>query len=226
MITLQIVKPSNIVLPSVYRYMRSEYVDLFFNEGKIRVSSFARFREYPDEIRGDRHEANGAVVSKTKEGLQFVACTEAGKDAYILCASTLESEALMREFDANGLFRVKDPLGFSLAVANSIPGFAQATQGFCNYQDLRLLHKQIPDMSTGDFTNESGELIIGGPKMFQRMGEMVGDGTDLMLLKEKKYQGQAEYRFIWKIDTRFREIHEFLDVECREAIQFCERVKA
>ena len=80
-------------------------------------------------------------------------------------------------------------------------------------------------MSVSDFTNEAGELIIGGPKMFQRLGEMVGDGTDLMLLKEKKYQKQAEYRFIWRINTQFFKLQKFIDIECKEVIQFCERIK-
>jgi hypothetical protein len=71
-------------------------------------------------------------------------------------------------------------------------------------------------MSVNDFTNESGELIIGGPKMLQRLGEMVGDGTDLMFLKEKKYQKQVEYRFIWQINSQFYELHDFIDVECKD----------
>jgi hypothetical protein len=131
----------------------------------------------------------------------------------------------MSEFNTDDCFRIKDPLGFSFAVANAIPGFSQAIQGLCNYQNVRLIDKPIDDMSVNDFTNENGELIIGGPKMFQRLGEMTGDGSDLMLLKEKKYQNQAEYRFIWKVSTQFFEIQEFFDVECKEAIQFCERIK-
>jgi len=224
MITLQTVKPSNIVLPIVYRYLEKKYIDLFFDKGIIRLGSFSRFQKYPSEIRGDESEGKGAIQSKSKEGFQVVGVTEVGNDAYILCTSIIESKELMEEFNIDGYFRIKDPLGFSLAVANSIPGFSQAIQGFCNYQDFRLLDKPIADMSVSDFTNEAGELIIGGPKMFQRLGEMVGDGTNLMLLKEKKYMKQAEYRFIWRINAQFFGLQEFIDVECKEAIQFCERI--
>jgi hypothetical protein len=52
MITLPTVKPSNIVLPIVYRYLEKKYIDLFFDKGIIRLGSISTFREHPDEIRG------------------------------------------------------------------------------------------------------------------------------------------------------------------------------
>jgi hypothetical protein len=225
MITLQTVKPSHVLLPIVYRYMDKKYIDLFFDKGLIRLGSFLKFQEYPDEIRGDVSEGKGAIKSKSEDGFQVVGVTEVGNDAYIFCTSIIESEELKKEFQTDGCFRIKDPLGFSLAMANSILGFSHSVQGLCNYQDFRLVDKPINGMSVKDFTNEAGELIIGGPKMFQRLGEMVGDGTDLMFLKEKKYQKQAEYRFIWKINTQYFELQKYIDVECKEAIQFCERLK-
>ena len=60
--------------------------------------------------------------------------------------------------------------------------------------------------------------------MNQRINQLVGNGADLMFLKEKKYQYQAEYRFIWSINNQFHPIREFIDIECKEAIQFCERI--
>jgi hypothetical protein len=92
MVTLQFVKPSNIVLPNVYKYLEKKYVDLFFEKGIIRISSFLRFQEYPDEIRGDVSEGKGAVVSKGGDGFQFIGATEAGKDCYILSTSIIESK--------------------------------------------------------------------------------------------------------------------------------------
>jgi hypothetical protein len=130
----------------------------------------------------------------------------------------------MKKFNVDGYFKIKDALGFSLAVANAIPGFSQAIQGFCNYQDLRLVHKTISGMSTNEFLSESGTLTIGGP-MMQRLGEMAGDGADLMLLKERfPYQEEAEYRFVWKINKQFFQLQNEIDIDCKEAIQFCEKI--
>ena len=66
--------------------------------------------------------------------------------------------------------------------------------------------------------------MIGGPKMSRRTNEIIGNGVDLMFLKENKYQGQAEFRFIWSINGKFNSMSEHLDIKCKEAIQYCERV--
>jgi len=224
MITIQTIKPSFIALPVVYKYMGKKYIDLFFEHGLLRLGSFTKFQEYPDEIRGDISEGRGALQSKGEDGFQFIGVTEVGNDAYIFCTSIIESDELMKEFNTDGYFKIKDLLGFSLAVANCIPGFSQSVQGFCYYQDFRLITKTIGGMAMNDFTNENGELIIGGPKMFQRLREMSGDGTDLMFLKEKKYQKQGEYRFIWQINSQFFKLQKIFDIECKEAVQFCERI--
>jgi len=72
MINLQTGKPVDIILPNVYRYTNKQFVDLFFEKGIIRLSSFAKFRSYPDEIRGDKHEGGGGVTGKSgKVGFQF-----------------------------------------------------------------------------------------------------------------------------------------------------------
>lgn len=44
-----------------------------------------------------------------------------------LSTSIIESEQLMDEFSADDYFRITDLQGFSLAVANSIPGFSQVS---------------------------------------------------------------------------------------------------
>jgi hypothetical protein len=224
MITVQVVKPANILLPQVYRYMKQQFIDLFFEKGLLRLSSINIFKQYPTERGGDKNEGNGAFISNTAEGMQVVGVTATGDDAYIFCTSIIESQQLMNKFEADGYFKIKDSLGFSAAIANSIPGFSQSIQGFCNYQDLRQVHKSMPGMSTKDFTNASGELIIGGG-MLQRLGEMAGDGTDLMFLKERfPYQEEAEYRFVWKINKQFFQLRDEIDIDCKEAVQFCEKV--
>ena len=60
--------------------------------------------------------------------------------------------------------------------------------------------------------------------MNQRSNEIIGNGIDLLFLKENKYQTQAEFRFVWSINTKFHTMKEHLDVECGEAIEFCERI--
>ncbi|WP_421762835.1 hypothetical protein [Ekhidna sp.] len=93
MINLQVGKPLNTKLPIVYRYMDQEFIDLFFKEGKLRISSFMKFRNYPDEVRGDKSEGGGAITGKSdKEGFTFHLMTQVGENGYMLSTSLIHSQ--------------------------------------------------------------------------------------------------------------------------------------
>lgn len=137
-ISLQTGRPIDIYLPNIYRYMNNEYVDIFFSEGKLRLSSFKKFHEYPDEIRGDKNEGKGGITGIGNSGFQFHVMSDVGKEAYILCGSLLESQEMKRNFECDGCFRVVRPIEFSVAISNALTGFAKSFQGFCNYRSTRF----------------------------------------------------------------------------------------
>jgi hypothetical protein len=223
MITLQTGKPIHIKLPTVYRYMESKYVDEFFEHGRLRISSFKRFREFPDEVRGDKSEGQGSISGKGGDGFTFHIMTGAGANGYMLSTSLEESDAIRSDFGVDCCFQINDPLGFAVAVANALPGFQEAFVGFCNYQTYRIVKKALDEMSIEDFTGEDGNMIMLHPKMNERISQLVGNGIDLLFLKEKKYQSQAEYRFVWRIDGTNFDIEDHKDIVCKEALQFCSR---
>ena len=223
MITLQTGKPIHIKLPTVYRYMESKFVDEFFEHGRLRISSFKRFREYPDEVRGDKSEGQGSVSGKGRDGFTFHVMTGAGANGYMLSTSLEDSQSIHEDFGVDCCFQITDPLGFAVAVSNALPGFQEAFVGFCNYQSYRIVKKALDEMSIQDFTGDDGNLIMMHPKMNERINQLVGNGIDLLFLKEKKYQDQAEFRFVWRIDGTHFEIENHMDIVCKEAIQFCNR---
>jgi len=225
MISLQTGKPFDIHVPNVYRYMDKKYIDLFLNKGILRLGSFKRFREYPDEIRGDKNEGSGGVIGTSDtSGFQFNVMTQTGNDAYMLSGSTIESEELKKTFETNGCLRITKPIEFCISISNAIIGSNRLFQGFCNYRDQRIIQKLIAGLDIKDFTGPEGTIIIGGQKGNQRINEILENGIDLMFLKEKSYQDQCEYRFVWTINPQFYTLHDFHDVECKEAIQYCEEV--
>lgn len=225
MINLQIGKPLNIKFPNVYRYMNKEFINLFFDKGILRISSFDKFRKYPDEVRGDKSEGGGAILAKSdKEGFTFNLMTRVGENGYMLSTSLVNSQTIKEEFKTDGVFKIKDTINFAASISHSLLGNDQVYIGFCNYQEGRLIDKELRGMSINDFTNEKGEFILGGPGMKSRINEIIGNGIDLMYLKESKYQTQAEFRFVWTIKTQFFAMNEYIDIECKEAIQFCEKI--
>lgn len=223
MISLQAGSQINVKLPRVYRYMNQEFVDRFFEDGSLRVSSFSRFMNYPDEVRGDRSEGGGTVVGRGDNNFTLVLATQVGQNGYMLSASLEESAAIQREFEADSYFIINDPLAFHVAVMTATPGIACSFLGFCDYRSTRTINKDVPGLSGKDLLNEEGGFQLGGPGMMKQHAQLVGNGIDLLFLKYRKYQYQAEFRFVWMIKSAFFEMHDHLDIKCKEAIQFCER---
>ena len=222
---LTINKPLSLKFPAVYRYLDKEWIDLFFETGKLRISSFRRFREFPDEIRGDKGEGSGAIsASGPDTKFNFNLMGNLGRDGYMMSSSLRDSPDLEKQFKTNSRFLIADPLNFAVAISNALAGCNHVFLGFCNYQKHRVVEKVIEGFSAKDFTNKEGNFIIGGPGMNKRMNEMVGSGIDLMYLKTEKYIDQVEFRFVWSLNEQFFKTEEFLDIEAKEAIQFCKRI--
>lgn len=225
MAQVQTPHPSCFFMPYAYRYMDKHHIDLFFDKGLLRISSFTKFIRYPDEIRGDRHEGNGVYQAVSNEGLQFNVITNAANTGYIFCTSLVASEQLKTEFQVNSYFKINDVLGFSDAIANAIENCYQPVLGFCNYQQYRIIKKKIEGFSQNDFLDESGNFIITGPKMLQRANQMTGNAVELLFLKENTYQYQSEFRFLWTLNIKTHDMEEHLDITCGEAVKYCERIE-
>jgi hypothetical protein len=57
----------SVALPAVFRYEDKRWIDEFFATGKLRLSTFARFATYADEVRGDTMEGRGMSFGFTKD---------------------------------------------------------------------------------------------------------------------------------------------------------------
>ncbi len=53
---LQFLSPWTVVTPEPYRCLEKQWVEAFFADGTLRLSSFARFAEHEDEQRRDENE--------------------------------------------------------------------------------------------------------------------------------------------------------------------------
>ena len=209
----------NIRRPYLYRYMKREYVDRFFDDGTLRLSSFSYFGKHPDEERGDNQEGRGVVIHRNAEGEGQTILSKMAKgiDTFILCGSMRFSDDLARAFDTDSGFRIDDTTAFSDIVARHIPGFVQGAEGPCMYMARRMV---VRDMGRIDF-----EAMKKGPgenynidKLLQVMNTMAGD--DLFYIKLIKYAHQSEYRLIWGARQI---VGDYIEIKCPEALQFCTR---
>src|SRR4051812_23850100 len=87
----------SVVRPRLYRHLPTTYVDSFFNDGSLRLSSFAQFAKHPDENLRDTGEGRG---SRFGIGSQATIAIFGGRgmDCYVLCATLHNTLEVRKHF--------------------------------------------------------------------------------------------------------------------------------
>lgn len=212
-LSIQFVKPWSIRTPVLTRYMEKKYVDEFFEHGKLRISSFNSFRKNPDEEQGDVFEGRVNAQIKTPNGSHAVVAMN-GQEAYVMCATTVESQRLEVSFSTTSGFRIINTIGFANCISSHIPGFVAGLEGLCSYRDDTTIEKELKlDFPPPD--------LFPNPEVWAKeYDKFVAQQTrEGFFIKRSKYSHQAEYRFIWFAQGNERE---YIDVVCPEARQFCQ----
>jgi len=211
-LTSQTWKQIQLFQPPVYRYLDQKWIDEFLTTGRLLISSLRKFIKYPDEVRGDKNEGTAHYHTELNGGSHFVSHLSSGISQYIFCTSLINSDELKSDFGVDSCIRIFKPFEFTIAILNSIANSSGASYGLCNYQDSRYVEsmseKSMVDV-VDDFINFSGEQM--------------GNGLDMLFLKENKYQYQNEFRFVWDVNVPYDELPENMIVECKEALKYCEQ---
>jgi hypothetical protein len=218
MIKLPIVTDWNICTPNLFRFIDSEYVDSFFKEGSLRLSSFSQFHKHKDEQRLDKNEGRTMFVHRTNQGggQTITAWATHGVLAYVLCAAMRYDKNLMESFGCNSYFRISNSTNFGMAIARQIPGLVAAFEGPCLYQDKKIIEQDLGYIDINQFKNPQGQI----------RKEVLNDFIVSMMahyplfLKEKSFAHQVEYRYVWIVKNKESD---FLDIKVPEALQFCEK---
>jgi hypothetical protein len=134
-ISMSFARPWSILRPRVYRYLETQYVEAFFRDGSLRLSSFARFAEHPDEQRKDTTEGMGA-----RFGIGSHATINwfggRGHDHYVLCGTIHNTKNVRDQFKQyDACMAIDNVTAFANAVASAIPYFKGGTEGMVIYQD-------------------------------------------------------------------------------------------
>ena len=217
MISITIATQWHLRTPSIYRYMPGKYVDEFFDNGRIRLSSFAEFAKHEDEEKGDALEGKHILVGKGSKQTVF-AVTGHGNDAYILCGTAILSQELMERFGCDSGIHIKDTTSFGVTIGRKLSGLRQGLEGPCYYKDGSI------ECDIGDFELDQLKARPEAKTLdLNKLGGFVLNmaGAAVFFKKRLTYQHQSEYRWIWIVD---REVTSPLIMECPEARQFCEKV--
>ena len=213
----------NFRAPRLYRYLEKKYVDEFFGNGSLRLSSFERFRKHEDETRMDLNEGFAKFIHRTSEGggETLIMDYECHPNVYSLCASALPSKNLMAKFSgADSAIVIWDPIRFAYEVTEAlkkIVSVRECIQGPCSYQLRRVVERDLGYLGLAD-EETSDPSKMDSDKLNSVISKVINH--DVYFLKRETYVGEAEYRFVWLIDGVASQA---LDIVVPEAVRYCAR---
>jgi len=155
--------------PTIYRYLDQQYIDEFFEEGVIQLSSFSEFRQHEDEMREDSNEGVNIVTAEGEEA-NISAVTATGMNSYVFCGSTIASESLMNDFEVDGYFKITDTQSFGKAIAKSLENrneieiVERGIEGFCEYTDGNLIREDAKITLPEEWDLKDGGRYVSKPE--------------------------------------------------------------
>lgn len=197
--------------PPLYRYLPLKYVDAFFADGSLRLSSFATFHKHADEERRDEKEGISLLVHSNQEGSgqTLTGWGEHGRNAYVLCGALRQDDGLMNDFQCDSYIQINDTAGFAQLVANQIAGFAGVLAGPCRYAQMRIIERDLGPIDPDSLSIEEIYRLANDQQKLEAL-----------FLKEQRYSHQAEYRILWLTSGT---TEPFLDIKVPDAISLCSR---
>lgn len=213
--TVPLVMPWHVRTPTVFRYEDDQWIKPFLADGTLRLSSFRKFAQYPDEIAGDRYEGNATVAAYTGDGQTILIDGAVGTDVYVLSCTTYPTVKMRNAFNRNSAFVINSTIAFAAAVARHLPGFNVGFEGACTYRPVRNITKRF-GQNASDFSTGGADALPDASAIFSAAG-----ASDMFFLKTNRYQEQREYRFVWQVDHAATD---FIEVKSPAAASFCRQI--
>ena len=199
--------------PYLHRYLEKQWVNEFFETGRLRLSSFKNFAKLDNQSLVDPSEGSGILGNETGEHTVFAVMSQ-GSDAYVLCGSAIYRKPPQWGKDSG--FRINDTTGFASIVTRFIPGCRGGIEGLCHYVKKRSVVRNVP-MNLDDY-----KLPDGNISMDLLTDNMKAAGDDLFFLKEDSHADELEYRLLWFATG---DAKDEIFIEIPEARQFCIRIE-
>lgn len=201
----------------VFRLLDDEkWADNFFKTGELLISCFDNFKNYPDQMQGDKEEGEAFIGGEDAAGNQHFILYDSGNNAFIMSTTRSIDKQVVDDFKAKCAIKINNPTEFALEVAKKLPFTLGGIEGNCVYDEHRILNfkKKIEEYAffkDGKFVNDR----LGRDSFREQTREYE------LFLKREKYKHQNEYRFVWFTDKIVKDSY---IVRCPEAIEFCEKI--
>jgi hypothetical protein len=214
--------------PSKYRYMQADYVESFFCDGSLLLTTYEKCRTHENLTRRDSREGKANFYfphgSFVASGIQGV-----GKRSYMLCTSSTLSEGIMTRFGVDSWIEIVDPPAFADAISRAVPGCLSLRLAPCQYVAVRSVERTterpiMPDptrLLEAASSGDSGAVEVAFHAMNREMADHLDEEMEdsTYFLKEAvPFEIEDEFRFVWTVD------HDVVDPKvfiCKEAAKHC-----
>lgn len=191
-----------------------KHVDDFFDNGNIYLSSFQNFKNYEDEMQGDKTEGQNLVGGFDGNKTSQYVFYEGGINAYVLCSTNSLNENVIKDFKGMGAIKIKDSVNFGKEIARKLPFVNTGIEGDCIYGDSKV--QILENEKNKAFHN----IDFKNPISIKEELSQITLGVE-MFMKHNKYRHQQEHRLLWFSDAQ---IQNGIVVHCPEAIQYCDKI--
>ncbi len=208
-------------IPMVFRYLEEKWVDDFFKNGHIRLSSFNKFHKHTDEQRGDKNEGSNNIVGLTGDNKTMFARTSHGSDAFVLSTSLMLNEEIYEDFEVDCCFVIERPFEFMNVISKHIPEFKGINFGPCLYKPDRTIQRNSPNLTLDSLKSDDNPNNMDMGKMFNAINNI--GGSEVLFSKTNEYSHQHEYRFLWH--SFMEKMPDHIDLIVPEAREFCRKLE-
>lgn len=209
--------PINVInsIPSLYRFIEAQYVDLFFEKGELKLTTFENCKNLEDENRKDTKEGQSELYGYDG-GIKMQIGFGVGSDAIMLCTS-LSSEykdnngtifdKYIEIFDVQGLLiTIAEQLTKNGYIINSI------LFGPCFYTKKEF-HNAV---SSENFREKLDKEKVFDWDEMTRIANTIG-GNNMFFQKPIDKRLENEFRLLWIVDNIKKDQEIFVTIPHPEA---------
>lgn len=207
--------------PVVFRCLNRKYVDNFFKDGELRLSSFKRFRQHPNEKMKDGMEGVHFVVGHHRPSNSHISgIQESGWQSYILCGTTHNTKGKVASFQADAAIQIFDTTNFGIEIGKQISGLKKGIEGFCLYNDGPVEFLLPDNIPPHEILKEADKRSAAGRDDLSHFtaGMEMSQTNAAYFKKRPEFQHEMEYRWVWVTDNCA--IDEII-VKCPSSRAFC-----
>lgn len=202
---------------SVYRYMDQRYIEQFFTNGELKLSSFESNRTIENQVRQDQREGHHLyqIVSRDRSKVHELHARVFNSHSMFCCSTDADTNRMMERFGVDGCFEIFNTTGFGYEVASVLQNFSYGREGIVQYTDTIMSalllepHLHLPDLTL------SSEI----DRIFPYIDALSEMDTELMFRKRLHFAQDQEFRFVWRTAPDHP-----LFILCPDALRFCRKL--